>query len=887
MLHQFLMPKVRLFGCKSVIVRHRVLVFLSVLALLACACLVSTAPQALAQSSSGGVIRGTVVDPSGATVRAATVEIQDPITGFRREALTDAAGGFEFVGIPFNPYHLTVQAAGFQLYHQDVPVRTPVPITLKIALRISAVATTVTVHGEASDLIENTPLVHTDVSRQRLGTLPVPRQNTGLSTAITLSTPGVTADSNGMFHPMGEHADTTITIDGQPNSNQTSQIYSNQIPLDVIQSMEVVNGVAPAEDGDKTSLVVNTETRSELGLAKPHADLDGGYGSFGTWYENFTLGAGGAKWGNFLAANTSGTSRFMDSPEFTFMHDKGNNENIFDHIDYNPDSKDSAHLDIFLARTWFQVPNTYPQQTLGQDQRQQMYTLDLSPSWVRTISPRMLISVHPYFRQDYVRYYPSRNPFQDSPATVASARRMQTIGGIVSLDYANGIHNAKFGFAMTQTPLNENFRFGLTDPTFNPVCLTSAGAAVTTPSILTVNQCAPNGYVPNPGLLPGLVPYDLSRGGVPFAFRGHADIRTEAVYGQDSVHLGHLTLNGGLRGDFYNGITHRNALEPRAGISYLFKKTSTVFSASYGRFLETPYNENLVLSSETGAGGLATRVGAFGQEPLKAGIRNMFDLNIQQPIDHRVSVSIDQFWKYTSPDFDFDTIFNTPVVFPIEWQKSKIEGIAGTVTFPTYKGLTAYTTMGHVQARFFPPEIGGIIFNSPIDTGVFRIDHDENLNASSQVRYQFGKKYPWAAFTWRYDSGMVAGAVPDLASALALTADQQAQMGFYCGSVFATPNSPITSCSLPYPQYGATRINLVAPGTYNPDRNPTRVSPRNIFDVSVGQDSLFHTERMRVSLMFTVTNLANKEALYNFLSTFSGTHFVAPRAYQVQLGFHF
>jgi hypothetical protein len=42
-----------------------------------------------------------------------------------------------------------------------------------------------------------------------------------------------------------------------------------------------------------------------------------------------------------------------------------------------------------------------------------------------------------------------------------------------------------------------------------------------------------------------------------------------------------------------------------------------------------------------------------------------------------------------------------------------------------------------------------------------------------------------------------------------------------------------------------------------------------------------------VRLRFTVVNLMNKEALYNFLSTFSGTHFVSPRAYNVQLGVSF
>jgi hypothetical protein len=36
-----------------------------------------------------------------------------------------------------------------------------------------------------------------------------------------------------------------------------------------------------------------------------------------------------------------------------------------------------------------------------------------------------------------------------------------------------------------------------------------------------------------------------------------------------------------------------------------------------------------------------------------------------------------------------------------------------------------------------------------------------------------------------------------------------------------------------------------------------------------------------------VSNLTNKVALYNFLSTFSGTHFVSPRSYEAAIGFNF
>jgi len=82
-------------------------------------------------------------------------------------------------------------------------------------------------------------------------------------------------------------------------------------------------------------------------------------------------------------------------------------------------------------------------------------------------------------------------------------------------------------------------------------------------------------------------------------------------------------------------------------------------------------------------------------------------------------------------------------------------------------------------------------------------------------------------------------------------------------------------------------VRIPAPGTANPDTNPPRIAPRNLFDLSTGFDNVFRGDREKVSLHFTVLNLTNKVALYNFLSTFSGTHFIAPRTYQAELGFSF
>lgn len=83
------------------------------------------------------------------------------------------------------------------------------------------------------------------------------------------------------------------------------------------------------------------------------------------------------------------------------------------------------------------------------------------------------------------------------------------------------------------------------------------------------------------------------------------------------------------------------------------------------------------------------------------------------------------------------------------------------------------------------------------------------------------------------------------------------------------------------------RIRLHIAGAENADRNPPRIAPRSVFDISSGWNNLFHADRFKTNETISVTNLTNKVALYNFLSTFSGTHFVPPRAYTAGLTVNF
>src|ERR1700684_1794045 len=293
--------------------------------------LLSTAIHLQAQTAAG-TITGTVTDASGAVIPGATVTIENPVSGLSRTTKTDASGQYRFTNLPFNPYHLTAHAEGFSPFTADVPVRSSVAVTPSIKMQIGGASTTVTVTGD--DLVENDTSLHTDIDRNLIEKLPLESSSSSVSSLVTLSTPGVAADSNGLFHGLGDHASNSFSVDGQPITDQQSKVFSNQIPSNSIQSIEVIEGAPPAEYGGKTSLVIQVTTRSGQGLTQPTGSLTTSYGTFGSASGGIDIGYGSATWGNFFELDGLDTGRFLDPPEFQVFHDKGNQQNVFDRADY-------------------------------------------------------------------------------------------------------------------------------------------------------------------------------------------------------------------------------------------------------------------------------------------------------------------------------------------------------------------------------------------------------------------------------------------------------------------------------------------------------------------------------------------------------------------------
>ncbi len=881
------------------------------------AALALVAVTASAQSYSG-TVNGVVKDNTGALVANAQVTIANSNSGYTRLATSDAAGRFAFFNIPFNNYQLTVVAAGLQARPTTIQVQSTIPLLQ--AITVSPTSQTSVDVSTTADLPETDPDFHTDVDRTMIARLPVGISSSELSTIVTQLSPGVAADSDGLLHGLGDHNEVSFSIDGQPVTDQQSKVFSNELPADAVQSLQVIEGAPPAEFGDKTSLVIVATTRSGQGVTKPTGLVSLAYGSFGTSKVLADVSYGGEKWGNFLSASAQQSGRFLDAPEFIVHNDKGNEENFFDRVDCQFTSKSAVHVNLQYTRSLFQTPNSYDTQfgyvsqgltTSRTDQRSKIQTFLVAPTYTRTLSDSAIFTFAPYVRRDAYNYIPSGNLLNDlgpiQQESVAQNRSLTNAGFHSDLTVQRGSNNIKVGGVYQQTFLRENDTIGIVDPNLNAPCLDLNGNP-------QAGSCGSTGTT-NADFVPVLAPYDLTRGGTTYLFHGQTDVKQLALYAQDSLTKGNFQANFGLRGDFYNGLVTDRQAEPRVGVSYNVKRTGTVLRLSYARTQETPFNENLVLSQngclDPVLNAIFSTIGPCTPAPFNPGFRNEFHAGFAQSVGQHFLISAEWISKYTHNGYDFSVLGATPISFPIEWHNSKIPGYAASLQLTRVKGVTVRTTLSSVAARFFNPQIGGVGATVSSPGGFpFRIDHDEQFNQTTHLEYQLPFHHSaYYSLNWKFDSGLVAGSVPcynstDPNSACAgtsitingqpgidlsgLTPDEEFTAGFACNGVRATQSTGFTQCLAS--QLTSSLVTIPAPGTEDDDHNPQRIRARNLFDMELGDDHLFNigrTDRFHVGGRVTAVNLTNKYALYNFLSTFSGTHFVSPRAVTGEIALHF
>lgn len=220
------------------------------------------------QGRTTGAIAGTVLDPAGAVVPGARVQLKDQLTGVVRETVSSEAGTFLFPNLPFGTYEVTVTAPGFQTaVYSHVVVESARTTDVVVHLKVGEVVETVQVEGVTPALEMTSTTVSHTVRNEAIQKLPLSGRNI-LNFALLV--PGAqTVGGGGRFSAYNGMPGATINImvDGINNNSQgfksggTSFFATVPPRLDAIEEVTVSTAGLTADAGAEGAMQIRFVTR--------------------------------------------------------------------------------------------------------------------------------------------------------------------------------------------------------------------------------------------------------------------------------------------------------------------------------------------------------------------------------------------------------------------------------------------------------------------------------------------------------------------------------------------------------------------------------------------------------------------------------------------------
>src|SRR5262249_35947333 len=212
-----------------------------------------------------GTIRGTVTDATGAALAGARIVLDNSITGFQSETSSDSQGAFVFDNITFDSYRLRVTAGGFRAFAQAVSVRSNIPVAIEIKLIAAGVSETVLVEPGDPLVEPDSASTETDIAEKLIARLPGATSSRRLQQMIA-TTPGWSAENDGLLHIRGVDDGILYVIGGVPTSDRTDSLMASALDTDMIRSVNVTTGNIPAEFGGRSGAVVSIQPKSGIDL---------------------------------------------------------------------------------------------------------------------------------------------------------------------------------------------------------------------------------------------------------------------------------------------------------------------------------------------------------------------------------------------------------------------------------------------------------------------------------------------------------------------------------------------------------------------------------------------------------------------------------------------
>lgn len=677
---------------------------------------------------------------------------------------------------------------------------------------------------DQSSLVEDHAASHLDVDQSLIDKIPTASQSRAME-SVLLATPGFVADENGRFHFKGSHGQVTYIIDGIPVSDQVGAASSNGLDASNVDSLEVVTGGISAEYGGKPAAVVNMTTKTGLGQPGLAGDVAFGISRFSALETSLSLRGGTESFGYFATGSATRSDRFLDPVSFGNYHNQGSSQRLFTRFDWLLSSQDTLRFSVSGDKSDRDVVNLPSQQLRGQDQRAATSDANLSLTWAHLIDDRRSIETTVFSRHADSELCPT---IELQPGFGGGGADFP-----IWIRQERRLDNLGVQVAYTQKLGSTTLKAGLSHITY-PIH-EHFRFAITDPSQVT-DPADP------------LYPYTPAGGGHIFALDGKVTPAFSSAYVQSEWHTGPWFLSAGLRLDRYSQRDYaKTELQPRLGASYRVESTRTVFRASYDRLMITPENENLALSLSQQARDLGALAGTPAV-PLKPELQDSFTYGVEQQIGQVGRASLEYWEKKSDNAADNEQFFNTGIQFPIAAAHGIFHGVNFRLDLVPVKGFSAYLSLGKTRALFVTPTVGGLALDTPDAPGVrFLIDHDQKLAAQLGLRYEGNGWY--AQSLARYDSGLVA-------------------------------KDPAQAAGNPDLEFGIPFVR------FDGGDGVWRVRPRTTWDFSFGETFKFSDKRS-IQAGVDLLNAFDEKGLYNFLSTFGGTHVIPPRTLALHLKYKF
>jgi hypothetical protein len=773
--------------------------------------------------SNVGVVRGTVRDQAGAVVGGATVRLANPLTGYEQTTVTDGAGAYRLVDVPFNRYTLTAEAKGFDAASREVVVRSNLAQELDVQLGVASVKQTVDVFsGNLLEPEKTAPSVVID--RNRILTFPT-SQPSRSTEEIVATAPGWTEDANGRLHARGVEYQVQYSIDGIPVTDTIADTFASSPDPRNFRSVEVTTSNIPAEYGNKLSGIIAINSRSGREIPEEgNVSLSGG--SFNTFEGSFDYGGHTKRWGYLLSVAGTRTDRFLDPPTLENFHNRGRSGKGFFKLDYSPSERDLLRFNLFLDGQRFDVPNLPDQEEAGQDQRRSTSDNMESLSWQHVFSPRTVGNLAFYQRYNQAKL---RSNLLATPVFAEQSRHQSNYGVLGSVTHDFKRNTVKAGFELTRFPVTESFTFAITD----------------LEAILEKN----------PDLPEDVEEFTLTN---PFLFRDHRTGWEGSAYIQDHITATRdLTFDLGARFDSYHFVVKKNFLSPRLGMAYHVERTRTVLRAAFNRFMETPALENLLLSSSEEArifspGG--EEAGGVTGAPVRVSRESQLDVGFQQQLASHLRLDADFFYRRLNSPPEITNFLETGIIFPANLARSRSKGVEARLDLARVRGFSGFLSYTNLHIYGFAPITGGLFLGEAIDTlqragERVKIEEDQRNTVPFELRYDHLPRHLWLLFSGRHDSGF---------------------------SVELEPGVTREEFASEFPDKILDRVNFA--GGF--------IKPHTVLNFSAGKEFVM-SEHVSLTGQFNVENFTDTFHLITFESVFSGTTVGRPRTFSGTLRISF